>query len=147
MTISSVLFSGGMPPDPQGSLREAMGKEMFQSYSMKPRRAMEPPAYPNPDVAFSGGTPPDFLGSLRSRLWVKTCFSLFVEASQSHGADDAECDDHEDVGDDNDDSDTNDIDENNGHGTDQVRAENPVDDSRDKLRRRITQILWDTDNS
>lgn len=62
-------------------------------------------------------------------------------------ADDAECDDHEDVGDDNDDSDTNDIDENNGHGTDQVRAENPVDDSRDKLRRRITQILWDTDNS
>lgn len=58
--------------------------------------------------------------------------------------------DDEEYGDDDsdgDDSDGDDIGENNGHDTDQVRTGNSIDNSRDELRRRITQMLWDRDNS
>ncbi|KAA8917156.1 hypothetical protein TRICI_000694 [Trichomonascus ciferrii] len=84
--LTQLLFSGGMPPDPLGSLRSMLWVVFCALYSLKPRRATGvqrlAPCEPDPAVVFWGHAPrPPELASLEPMGGGS--FFLFVEASQS----------------------------------------------------------------
>ncbi|KAA8904447.1 hypothetical protein TRICI_005497 [Trichomonascus ciferrii] len=84
--LTLMWFSGGTPPDPQGSLRSRLWVVFGSFYSLKPRRATDvaPCKSYNSNVVFWGhALRPPGLASLE--IMGSVLFFLFVEAPQSHG--------------------------------------------------------------